>query len=298
VKIGLRIDVDTFRGTRDGVPTLRRILAEHRIRGTFFFTVGPDNMGRHVWRMLRPTFAWKMLRTRAASTYGWDIILRGTLWPGPQIGRKLREVIRAAADDGHEIGLHAWDHHAWQKHVDDWTAGEIHAAIERGFDALGEIIGRAVDCSAAPGWRCNDRVLAEKAKFPFRYNSDCRGESIFRPVVDGRELTQPQIPVTLPTWDEAVGHDGIDDSNYNRHILSLLRPDGLNVLTIHTEVEGCSRAELFRQFIMLVKSEGHSLVALDELVKVSKGTGPGRIVGGEISGREGVVACQGAATGV
>ena len=237
-QVGLRIDVDTYRGTRLGVPALCESLARHDIRATFFFSVGPDNMGRHLFRLMRPSFLWKMLRTNAPGLYGWDILLRGTLGPGPTIGRKLPGIIRACAAAGHEIGLHAWDHHAWQQKVATMSGPDIRKTLEQGMSLLTEILGRPPTCSAAPAWRCTDQVLIEKLQFPIVFNSDCRGDQIFRPVVGGVELTQPQIPTTLPTYDEVIGRQGIGPANFNEFLLDQLKPGHLNVLTIHAESEG------------------------------------------------------------
>jgi len=292
MKIGLRIDVDTFRGTRIGVPGLCEILGRHGVQATFFFCVGPDNMGRHLWRLLRPAFLWKMLRTRATRLYGWDILLRGTFWPGPLIGKKLGGVIRDASQAGHEVGLHAWDHHAWQSRIDGMNADAIHQSLNRGTEMLERLLGHPPACSAVPGWKCNDLVLEEKAKFAFRYNSDCRGDSIFHPIVKGRWLAQPQIPVTMPTYDEVIGRNGVSDENYNDHLLGLLRPDRLNVLTIHAEVEGIVCRRLFERFVEKAIAQGHRFVPLGALLDDSTTLETARVEAASIPGREGWVACQ------
>jgi len=292
MRIGLRVDVDTFRGTKVGVPSLLRVLRAHGIKATFFFSVGPDNMGRHLWRMARPRFLGKMLRTKATRLYGWDILLRGTLWPGPLIGAKLGDVIRAAADAGHEIGLHAWDHHAWQTRLDRMTGEDISKELARGVEMLGGILGRPPTCSAAPAWKCNEHVLLAKERFAFIYNSDCRGASIFRPVVNGSVLGQPQIPADCPTYDEVVGRDGVGVETFNEYLLSQLKSEGLNVLTIHAEVEGIALASMFEEFVSLASSRGAEIGPLGNLLPDVGSIPPGRMLPQEIPGREGWVACQ------
>ena len=264
------------------------------MRATFFFTVGPDNMGRHIRRLVRPRFLVKMLRSRASQLYGWDILLRGTLWPGPEIGRRLAPVIRAAASDGHEIGLHAWDHHLWQARIDRLDRAAIAEQLQKGVDALAGITGVRPACSAAAGWRCNEAALLEKEALGFAYNSDCRGESVFRPLV-GDVACAPQVPVTLPTYDELVGREGIRDENYNEHLLGRLRPGRLNVLTIHAEVEGCSRQGLFGDFLARAAALGVRCETLRETLDSAGAPARDRIVQAELPGREGAVCCQASA---
>lgn len=294
MQIGLRIDVDTFRGTRDGVPQLCRILKKHDVRSTFFLSVGPDNMGRHIWRLLKPQFLIKMLRSKAASLYGWDILLRGTAWPGPIIGKKLAGVLQQIAADGHEIGMHAWDHHAWQAKIDTADRALIHDWTQRAIDTITAATGQPPTCAATPGWRTTDNVLLEREQFAFQFNSDCRGTSVFRPIVGGQTLSQPQIPNTLPTYDEVIGQNGITRENFNEYMLGQLKPEILNVLTIHAEVEGIVCAELFDNFVEQATQRGWEFKPLGEIVAASVSIPIGRIVKEVIPGREGWVAVQAA----
>ena len=291
---GLRVDVDTLRGTRLGVPRLLASLEKFGQKATFFFSVGPDNMGRHLWRLFRPAFLFKMIRTRAPSLYGWGILRCGLLGSGPDIGRASGDLMRQTLAAGHEVGLHAWDHHKWQN-LDLEKPGAAARELELGFGRLTEILGRPPTSSAAPAWRISPVALAAKAAFPFTYNSDCRGTCCFKP--DGRGDRAPQVPVTLPTYDELVGRSGLSDANYNRRLLDLFRPKALNVLCIHAEVEGLARAELFEDFLALARDRGFRFTRLDEILAAQGNLPAGNLVQRTIPGREGLVACQADTTG-
>jgi undecaprenyl phosphate-alpha-L-ara4FN deformylase len=295
--LGLRIDVDTHRGTRKGVPNLLKILRAYDIAASFFFCLGPDNMGRHIFRLLKPDFLKKMLRSSAPNLYGWDIIFKGTILPGPVIGEKCADIIGSAAKDGHEIGLHAWDHYTWQAKILKMGRKPIEESIAKGCESLERITGRKPDSSASPGWICNDDILEIKEKFSFSYNSDTRGSCIFFPVLGENRVGLPQIPVTLPTYDEIIGKNGIDHDNYNETLFSLIKPDQLNVLTIHAEAEGIHCLDLFRAFLKGAKEQNISILPLKSLLAKFPPSEHCRVVQRQLEGREGKVAFQDGPTG-
>jgi len=289
--IALRIDVDTFRGTREGVPRLLETFARHGVLGTFYFSLGPDNMGRHLWRLLRPAFLMKMLRSRGGKLYGWDILLAGTCWPGRMIGKHLGSIIRATDAAGHEVGLHAWDHHRWQRRAARMSADELYAELEPGFVQLSELLGRKPQTSAAAGWICTMEALEAKQRFGFAFNSDCRGRSVFVPSANGKDYA-PQVPTTMPTYDELIGRNGITNENYNSRLLTYANPQGLNVLTIHAEVEGIACASMLDEFIVRSRDNGYDFVPLGQLQELRGDSTRDVLAMAPLQGREGEVAWQ------
>ncbi|MCL2761534.1 MAG: 4-deoxy-4-formamido-L-arabinose-phosphoundecaprenol deformylase, partial [Desulfuromonadales bacterium] len=146
--------------------------------------------------------------------------------------------------------------------------------------------------TAAPGWTISENSLDIQDSMGLLYCSDSRGTSPFYPVINNHKFNTIQIPTTWPTMDELLGENGITVENINNHYLSLLKP-GLNVHTIHTEMEGKSLASIFKELIEKLVSKDIRFVTLEEAAMVFKESAPACPVEmGTIAGRAGYVALQ------
>jgi peptidoglycan/xylan/chitin deacetylase (PgdA/CDA1 family) len=284
VKLALKIDVDTLRGTQEGVPQLVELLKKHNAGATFLFSMGPDHTGRALRRMFRPGFFSKVKRTSVVEHYGIRTLLYGTLLPGPDIGLRCREVLRRTRQAGFEVGVHCWDHTRWQDfvvHKDrEWTEREMQLACDR----FAEIFGEKPRTWGAAGWQTN--VHAARFEQRFDYASDTRGSRPFQPVWNGAAAGCPQIPTTLPTLDEVIGlhEDPV------QHLLRLTG-DRDHVFTAHAELEGGKLLALFEALLKRWKAQGYELVAMKELPLGRLPTH--EVVYGEVAGRSGTLALQG-----
>ncbi len=264
VKLGLKIDVDTYRGTRDGVPRLVELLRQHGAGATFLFSLGPDHTGRALKRVFRPGFVRKVARTSVLEHYGLMTLLYGTLLPGPDIGRLCADTLRSVRAAGFETGIHTWDHVAWQDNVQkaraDWTERQMQLASAR-FE---EIFGEPAHVHGAAGWQMNRHAWRLTQKLGYDYCSDTRGSCPFIPVYNAEIIACPQLPTTLPTLDELLGRDGLHADNVAEHLLDLSTPAPAtgHVYTLHAELEGMKLAPVFTRLLHGWRAAGFELVSL------------------------------------
>lgn len=293
-EVALKVDVDTYVGTRDGVPRLLEILERQGIRATFYFSLGPDNSGKAIRRIFKRGFLKKMLRTNAPSTYGLKTMLYGTLLPPPMIGDSLCDVMRKAREMGHEVGIHCWDHVRWHDLLPQMTREEAAKELRKACGKYVEIFGELPKTTAAPGWMVTADSLALQDDMSLSYCSDSRGYYPFYPVFGRKDFATLQIPTTLPTMDELIGCDGVTAENINENYLVLIRP-GLNVHTIHAEMEGMSMSHIFSDLLDRLVSRGVRFVTLAEAAQAATAldTVQCTLNMAEIRGRACLVAVQG-----
>ncbi len=240
MRLGLKVDVDTLRGTREGVPRLLDLFARHGVRATFLFSLGPDHTGRAIRRVFRRGFVDKVQRTSVVEHYGVRTLLYGTLLPGPDIGRRAVSVLRRVHGDGHETGIHCWDHVRWQDgvaHADfEWTRREMQRACDRYVDVFRE----PPPTHGAAGWQMNVHALRLTQQLGFDYCSDGRGSYPHLPVWRAELIRCPQFPTTLPTLDELIGVNGVAEDTVATLLLARTQAlvESGHVFTLHAELEG------------------------------------------------------------
>jgi undecaprenyl phosphate-alpha-L-ara4FN deformylase len=287
VKVGLRIEVATLRGTREAVPRLAAILKEHGGRATFLLALGPDRTGRALG---------SLPRVRRLKCYGFRALLSGTLLPAPDIGLRCADALRALPQDGHEAGILAFDRADWVNHIatadENWTA----SAMQRARARYEEIFGVPALTHGAPGWRMNRYAYRYSQRLGFRHCSDTRGSGPFIPVIRGEVVACPQLPTTLPTLDELMA-SGLDRDQAVQRLLAASReqaPVG-HVLTLRAEVEGTVLAPALQALLAGWRALGIQAVPLrDYAMGLELSRLPRRVVDEDkTAGARGPIAVEG-----
>ncbi len=295
--LAIKIDVDTDRGTRIGVPNLLALFDELQMPATFLFSLGPDNTGRAIKRIFRPGFLKKVSRSSVISTYGLRTLLNGVLLPGPHIGRRNAAIMRKTAEKGHETGIHCYDHIRWQDGLATMTREEVFTEFGKARAEFQRIFGAPAQTAGAAGWQANALSLAAYDDAALLYGSDARGTQPFFPCVNGTVYNTLQIPSTLPTLDELLGRPEFPLQRLTAFYLSQLKSELPNIFTVHAEIEGMQHLNWFREFLTAAKKQSINIVTTatiaQEYLAKREQVPVHELIQGTVDGRSGTLATQG-----
>lgn len=274
----LKVDADTDRGTRQGVPNLVRLLDRYQARATFLFSLGPDHTGWALRQVFRPGFFSKVSRTSVIEHYGLKTLMYGVLLPAPDIGKTGAVQMRAVRDAGYQCGIHTWDHRVWQDHVRQRDAAWTRQVMQKSFDRFADIFGAAPATHGAAGWQMNPHAFLQLEAFGMAYASDGRAmltesgtladpaAGPHRLEIAGQTLNCVQLPTTLPTLDELLGRtiNGVQlaPSNIASFLLGLTKNGRDHVFTLHAELEGQKLAPIFEQLLQGWRAQGYQFASM------------------------------------
>lgn len=278
-RIALKIDVDTLRGTQEGVPRLQRLCDQLKISPSFLLSLGPDHTGWALKNIFKPGFFQKVSRTSVIEHYGLKTLSYGILLPAPDIGIKAKAQMQSVAKSGHEVGIHTWDHRVWQDGVanasKEWTLAQMNLAWER----FGEIFGCIPKTHGAAGWQMNAFAIAHLDTWKIEYASDGRAPLNLVPyrvqlAHQNHACEHIQYPTTLPTLDELIGVNDMTEEDVIHHLLDLTAQNPNDqVFTLHAELEGQKFLNLFTKLSQGWLAQGHELVSMNALHQSWKKTG-------------------------
>jgi len=194
------------------------------------------------------------------------------------------------------VGLHTYDHVRWQDYVagatDAWTRSEF----ERGMDAFKQVFGFYPQSHAAAGWQVNTCALELEREFGLKFASDTRGQTPFWPRLAGGRSSCPQLPTTLPTFDELLGRDGVSEANIAEAVFQMSESGtgGLHVFTLHAELEGMLLLNPFESLLRQWLAAGVTLTQMAFIhdAAILRPMPEQTVVLGEVPGRSGRLALQ------
>lgn len=292
-QLALKIQVDTLRGARVGVPRLVELLQKHQAQATFFFSLGKDNTG-HVPPRSTPAGQKGFSRLER---YGFGSLLYGAWIPAPEIGRRAAHIVRAVHESGFEVGIQSWDRVMWQKKLAQAEAQWVEVEMAKSAKRYEDLLGQRPAAHAAAGWQMTRHALRLTQRLGLAYASDTRGTGPFLPVIEGEPVACLQLPTTLPTVDELVGRDGITPETAADRLLGLTHdaPAQGHVFTCFAELEGIRLLDQLERLIVGWKEQGYALVACRQLLEgLDRDLLPRcQVIRGEVPGRAGTLLQQG-----
>ena len=198
----IRIDVDSARDVAL-LPELLDLLLLLDVKATFFVTTGPDRLALNLFKYItNPRSSIRFIKSKPLryGSHSLNGLLRKT-----QVETACPEVLLRILKEGHEIGLHGYDHYAWIRNLRSMDETRIKELISNGLEALKAVTGADIRGFASPGFTVTNAFLRAIDALGFDYSSDFKSNkpmSPFYPQTETKGDSVLQVPVSMDSIGE------------------------------------------------------------------------------------------------
>ncbi|MGZ4925750.1 MAG: polysaccharide deacetylase family protein [Halobacteriota archaeon] len=200
----IRIDVDSARDIAL-LPELLDLLQLLDVKATFFITTGPDRLALNLFKYIAdPRMSVRFIKSKPFR-YGAHS-LHGILRKIP-VEAVCPEVLQRANNEGHELGLHGYDHFMWVNRLQQMDETKIKALISTGLKALQATAQADVRGFASPGFAVTSALLRAIQSLDFDYSSDFKinmPAPPFYPETEAKRSPVLQVPVSMDSIGELL----------------------------------------------------------------------------------------------
>lgn len=230
----LRIDIESDKGIREGVPRLLTLLKKYDIKASFYVTMGGES---NIFELLR--YRKKLPGKRKVSVFSRREVFRIAFFPKDFVTRN-RKILRNILKEGHELGIHGWKHREWTRGLEKINVRRV---IRRAIRKYVELFGTKPKSFCAPAFRTNRDVVKILSSEGIKVISDFDGDS------PSKMESVINVPITLrgegntPIIEYYVGK-GYSDEEILKKITSAILQKNYTSMYVHGLFECREKIEL------------------------------------------------------
>ncbi|HTZ41684.1 MAG TPA: polysaccharide deacetylase family protein [Candidatus Omnitrophota bacterium] len=167
----LRVDVESDRGIREGLPKLLDLLKKHNIKASFYLVMGGESNILEILKYRR-----NMTSSAERSMKIWTLKdkIRMALFPR-DFAAANKEILGRILNEGHELGVHGWKHREWTRGLNQI---DINNEITKAVSKYEKLFGKKPISWASPGFNTNENVINILNESGFKFTSDFEGENL------------------------------------------------------------------------------------------------------------------------
>lgn len=241
----IRIDLESDKGIKEGLPKLLELFKRHQVKGSFYLVMGGES---NLFEMLKNRGELKSAGERSIKLWSLKEKLRMLLFPRDFVKRN-KKILRKILQEGHELGIHGWKHREWTRNLDNVP---VKRRLNQIISKYNRYFRQNPRSWSSPGFNVNKTVLNELKQAGISYISD------FDEFKNYEGLKN--IPITLcgknkmPFIEYWVGQNKTDNE-----ILEIFKKEIKNKkfvsFYLHGMFEGRYKIDLLEKMILELKKQ-------------------------------------------